>query len=103
MADAHTSLQPGSPEARRYNRSRRWLGIGEFALGVAFLVILLVTRWSDSLRDLAYRLGFQNYSFSLFVFLVLLLGISKALGIGLDHYGFRLECWFKMYYQSFSA
>src|SRR5947199_647552 len=103
MADAHTSMQPDSPEAGRYNRIRRWLGISEFALGFAFLVILLVTRWSDSLRDLAYRLGFQNYSFSLFVYLVLLLGISKALGIGLDYYGFRLERRFKLSNQRFSA
>ena len=103
MVDAHTSIHPDSPEARRYNRIRRWLGIGDFALGFAFLVILLVTRWSDSLRDLAYRLGFQNYSFSLFVYLVLLLGISKALGIGLDYYGFRLERRFKLSNQRFSA
>jgi STE24 endopeptidase len=103
MADDHTSMQPDSPEARRYNRIRRWLGIGDFALGFAFLVILLVTRWSDSLRDFAYRLGFQNYSFSLFVYLVLLLGISKALGIGLDYYGFSLERRFKLSNQRFSA
>ena len=103
MADAHSSIHPDSPEARHYNRVRRWLGIGDFALGFAFLVILLVTRWSDSLRDLAYRLGFQNYSFSLFVYLVLLLGISKALGIGVDYYGFRLERRFKLSNQRFSA
>ncbi len=103
MADAHTSMQPDSPEARRYNRIRRWLGIGDFIVGLAFLVVLLVTRWSDSLRDLAYRLGFQNYSFSLFVYVVLLLGISKVLGLGLDYYGFRLERRFKLTNQRFSA
>ena len=103
MADAHTSIHPDSPEARRYNRIRRWLGIGDFALGFAFLVILLVTGWSDSLRDLAYRLGFQNYSFSLFIYLVLLLGISKALGIGLDYYGFRLERRYQAFQPEISA
>jgi STE24 endopeptidase len=103
MADAHTSIPPDSPEARRYNRIRRWLGIGDFVVGFAFLVVLLVTRWSDSLRDLAYRLGFQNYSFSLFIYVVLLLGISKVLGIGLDYYGFRLERRFKLSNQRFSA
>ena len=45
-----------SPEARRYNRIRRWLGIADFVLGFLFLVGLLVTGWSGWLRDLAYRL-----------------------------------------------
>ena len=65
--------------ARRYNRIRRWLGIADFVIGFVFLVVLLATRWSDSLRDLAYRLGFQNYTLSLLMYIVLLLGISKLL------------------------
>lgn len=96
-------LQPDSPEVRRYNRIRRWLGIADFALGFAFLVVLLVTRWSDGLRDLAYRWGFQSYSFSLFIYLFLLLGINKALGFGLDYYGFRLERRFKLSSQRFGS
>jgi STE24 endopeptidase len=89
-------VQADTPEVRRYNRIRRWLGIADFVLGFAFLVILLVTRWSDGLRDLAYRWGFQSYSFALFIYLFLLLGINKALGFGLDYYGFRLERRFKL-------
>jgi len=96
MPEEAISGQVDSPEAQRYNRIRRWLGITDFVVGFVFLVVLLATGWSDSLRDLAYRLGFQNYSFSLFMYLVLLLGISKALGIGLDYYGFRLERRFKL-------
>jgi STE24 endopeptidase len=96
MADETMSSPADSPEARHYNRIRRWLGIADFAVGFVFLVVLLITRWSDSLRDLAYRMGFQNYSFSLFIYLVLLLGLSKALSIGLDYYGFRLERRFKL-------
>src|SRR5579872_74217 len=96
MVETGIAGQTDSPEARRYNRIRRWLGITDFVVGFVFLVVLLATGWSDSLRDLAYRLGFQNYSFSLFMYLVLLLGISKALGIGLDYYGFRLERRFKL-------
>ena len=96
MVEAGIAGQTDSPEARRYNRIRRWLGITDFVVGFVFLVVLLATGWSDSLRDLAYRLGFQNYSLSLFMYLVLLLGISKALGIGLDYYGFRLERRFKL-------
>lgn len=95
--------QADSPEVRRYNRIRRWLGIADFVLGFVFLVVLLVTRWSDGLRDLAYRWGFQSYSFSLFIYLVLLLGINKALGFGLDYYGFRLERRFKLSNQRFGS
>jgi STE24 endopeptidase len=95
--------QADSPEVRRYNRIRRWLGIADFVLGFVFLVVLLVTRWSDGLRDLAYRWGFQSYSFALFIYLVLLLGINKALGFGLDYYGFKLERGFKLSTQKFGS
>jgi len=96
MADDLIATQADSPEARRYNGIRRWLGIADFGLGFVFLVILLVTRWSDWLRDLAYRFGFQSYSLSLFIYLALLLGISKVLGMGLEYYGFRLERRFQL-------
>jgi STE24 endopeptidase len=103
MADDPTPVQADSPEAHRYNRIRRWLGIADFLVGFVFLVVLLVTRWSDSLRDMAYRLGFQNYSLSVFMYLVLLLVISKALSIGLDYYGFLLERRFKLSTQRFRS
>ena len=103
MVEAAISSQTDSPEARRYNRIKRWLGITDFVIGFVFLLVLLATRWSDSLRDLAYRIGFQNYSFSLFIYLVLLLGISKLLGIGLDYYGFWLERRFKLTTQRFRS
>jgi Zn-dependent protease with chaperone function len=103
MADDPNPVESDSPEARRYNRVRRWLGIADFAVGFAFLVVLLVTGWSDSLRDAAYRLGFQNYSVALFVYLLLLLVISKVLGIGLDYYGFWLERRFKLSTQRFRS
>ncbi len=96
MTDEAIAGQSDSPESRRYNRIRRWLGIADFAVGLVFLIVLLAMGWSDSLRDLAYRMGFQNYSLSLFMYVVLLLGISKVLGIGLDYYGFRLERGFKL-------
>jgi STE24 endopeptidase len=103
MLDEPITAQADTPEARRYNRIRRWLGITDFLVGLVFLVVLLATRWSDSLRDLAYRIGFQNYSLSLFIYVVLLLAISKALGIGLDYYGFRLERSFKLSNQKFGS
>jgi STE24 endopeptidase len=103
MADDPNPVQVDSPEARRYNRIRRWLGIADFAVGFAFLIVLLLTGWSGWLRDMAYRLGFQNYSLSLFMYLLLLLAISKGLGIGLDYYGFALERRFKLSTQKFRS
>jgi STE24 endopeptidase len=103
MADDPNSVESDSPEAHRYNRARRWLGIADFAVGLVFLIVLLVTGWSDSLRDVAYRLGFQNYSLSLFVYLLLLLVIAKALSVGLDYYGFLLEHRFKLSTQRFRS
>jgi len=95
-------VQADSPEARRYNHIRRWLGIADFIIGLVFLIVLLVTGWSGWLRDLAYR-PFQNYSLAVFVYLLLLLLISKALGIGLDYYGYRLERRYKLSTQRFRA
>ena len=103
MADESNAVPSDSPEARRYNRIRRWLGVTDFVVGFAFLILLLVTGWSAWLRDLAYRVGFQNYSLSLFVYLLLLLAISKAIGICLEYYGFRLERRFHLSTQKLSA
>jgi Zn-dependent protease with chaperone function len=103
LAENATSAPMDSPEARRYNRIRRWLEISEFVFSFALLVILLVTGWSGTLRDFALRLGFQNYSLSIFLYVLLLLVISKVLGIGLDYYGFRLEQRFKLSNQNLRA
>jgi STE24 endopeptidase len=103
MADAPTPVQRDSPEARRYNRIRRWLGIADLAVAFVFLGVLLVTGWTGWLRDLAYRMGFGGYSLSLFMYLLLLLAISKALSIGLDYYGFRLEHQYKLSTQRFRS
>ena len=102
MAEGEKTMQPDSPEARRYNRIRRWLGVADFIVGLVFLIALLVTGWTGTLRDLALR-GNENYSLALFIYLLLLLVISKALGIGLDYYGFRLERKFKLSNQRFRS
>ena len=91
LADSPDSPVADSPEARRYNRIHRWLGFADFAVGAAFLVALLVSGWTGWLRDLALRRGFQNYTLALFLYLFFLLLISKAMGFGLDYYGFVLE------------
>ena len=85
------STPKDSPEARRYNRIRRWLGIADLALGLILLVVLLVTGWNGSLRDVAYRASFQTYTLAVFFYVLMLMLIGKLLGFGLDYYGFRLE------------
>jgi STE24 endopeptidase len=102
LADV-TSSTPDSPEVSRYNRIQRWLGIADFAIGSAFLIVLLVTGWTGWLRDLAYRRGFQNYTLSVFLYLFFLLLISKLLSLGPDYYGFRLERKFQLSNQKLRA
>jgi len=103
MADIPIPIPVDSPDARHYNRIRRWLGVADFLVGFVFLVVLLATGGSGWLRDLAYRMGFQNYSLSVFMYLLLLLTISKAITLGLDYYGFRLERRFKLSTQRFRS
>jgi Zn-dependent protease with chaperone function len=103
MADDPNPVQGDSPEARRYNRIRRWLGIADFVIGFVFLVVLLVTGWSGWLRDRATRMGAENYSLSVFIYVLLLLAISKVLGAGLDYYGFRLERQYRLSTQRFRS
>ena len=88
---APTPVQADSPEARRYNRIRRGLGIGDFALGLALLIVLLATGWTNLLRDFAYRAAFGSYAFAVVLYVLILLVIAKFLGLGLDYYGFRVE------------
>src|SRR2546430_6862298 len=98
-----TTVPTDSPEARRYNRVKRWLGITDFVLGLILLLALLVTGWSGTLRDLAYSGGFQNYTLAVFLYVLMLMGIGKLLGLGLDYYGFRLEHRFQLSNQKLRA
>lgn len=91
MSATTTAAPPDSPEVRRYNRIHRWLGIGEFLLGLALLLVILLTGWTSWLRDLAYSHAFQSYSLAVFLYTVMLVLISKLLGLGMDYYSFRLE------------
>jgi STE24 endopeptidase len=90
LAGSPASTPDDSPEARRYNRIHRWLGVADFAIGSAFLILLLITGWTEWLRDFALREGFRSYTLAVFVYLFLLLLISKMLSLGFDYYGFRL-------------
>jgi STE24 endopeptidase len=93
MASAAAIVAPpaDSPDARRYNRIRRWLGVADFLLGLGLMVVLLVTGWTGTLRDVAYKATFQHYSLAVFLYVLILMLIGKILGLGLDYYSFRLE------------
>lgn len=80
-----------SAESHRYNRVKRWLGIADFGVGLALLILLLVTGWSGTLRDMAYRGASQSYSEAVFLYVLMLVLISKVIGFPLDYYGFRFE------------
>lgn len=95
VADIPTTAND-SPEAKRYNRIRRRLEIGDLAIGLAFLVLLLLTGWSAMLRDWAYHGAFQNYTLAVFLYVFMLMLAAKLLGIGLDYYGLRLERRYKL-------
>ena len=83
--------QPDTPEARRYNQIKRWLGMADLVLGVSFLVVLLLTGWTRSLRDLSFHSAKEHYLLALFFYVLFLSIISKLLTVGLDVYDFRLE------------
>jgi STE24 endopeptidase len=80
-----------SPESRRYNSTKRWLGVADFAIGFGLLVVLLATGWTGALRDLAERGASQNYPLAVFLYVLMLMLVSKAVGTPLEYYEFRLE------------
>ena len=97
------NTQPDTPEAREYNRTKRWLEIGDMAISIGFLVLLLATGWSSTLRDAAIRLSREHYVLQLFYYVLFLSIFSKILGFGLDFYSFRLEHRFNLSNQRLTA
>jgi len=96
MAIPTTVAPPDSPEVRKYNRIRRWLGMGDLVLALALLVVLLLTGWSGAIRDLAYGNSLQSYGLAVFLYVFFLILIARVLGLGMDYYGFRLEHRYKL-------
>lgn len=82
---------PDTPEAREYNRVRRWLSVADVAVGVVFLVALVAFHWSNRLRDWSVHVTGGSYALALLVYVLFLTLLSKLAGLPLDYYGFRLE------------
>ncbi len=98
-----SSQPPDTAEARAYNRQRRFIGVADAAIGFIALLVLVLTPWSASLRDLAWKAARENYGLALFFFVVALATITKLVGIGLDYYSFRLEHRYHLSNQTFSS
>lgn len=98
-----TPVLADSQESRRYNRIKRWLGVADFGIGFALLVALLATGWTGTLRDLAERGASQNYSLAVFLYVLMLMLISKGLGTPLEYYGFRIEHRYNLSNQGFRS
>lgn len=91
MATAANPQPNDSPEVRRYNRIRRWLGMADAVIGFGLLIVLLVTGWSGKLRDWSYHGASQHYFVAVFLYVLMFSVIIKALSAPLDYLGFRLE------------
>ena len=97
LPSGSTERLPDTPEARRYNRVKRWLSVADFLLGLAFLLALLFARtrggfrWTEAVRDYAYAGAGQGYVLAVFLYVVMLLVGGKLLGFALDAYGYHLE------------
>src|SRR2546430_15725818 len=102
-ASIATNIPEDSPQTRRYNRIRRWLGIADFGLGAVLLIVLLATGWSGTLRDIALGDAAQNYTLAAFSYVLMLMTIAKLLGLWLDYYSFRLEHRFQLSNQRLRA
>jgi STE24 endopeptidase len=90
-APPNTATPSDSPEARRYNRIHRLLGISDFLVGFLLLILILATGWTGSLRDLAYHGAAQHYVLAVGFYVLLLMLLAKLVGLGFSYYGFRIE------------
>src|ERR1700690_1057894 len=98
-----TPVLADSLESRRYNRIKRWLGFADAVIGFGLLAVLLATGWTGWLRDLAERGAGQNYSFAVFLYVLMLMLLSKVIGTPLEYYGFRLEHRYNLSNQKFRS
>ena len=87
----NTAISADSAESQSYNRIKRWLSIADLGVGVLLLVLLLAAGWSGWLRDRAMHGASDNYSFAVFLYVLMLILLSKIVGLPFEYYGFRIE------------
>ncbi len=97
------TLPPDSAEARQYARLQRRTTVADAALGFAVLLLLVLSGWTISLRDLALKLGRGHYAWSLLFYIFVLILITKLAGLPLEFYSFRMEHRFHLSNQSLGA
>src|SRR5437868_11868778 len=97
------STSEDTPEARHYSRIHRWISVADTTLGIAFLIVLLAAGFTRDLRDLSLQFAHEHYVLALFLYVLLLTVISKAVSVPLDLYSFRLEHRFQLSNQSTGA
>lgn len=73
-------------KASRYHRLRRRASLLGTALAAAFLLLLLVTGWSTSLRDLAASLTGQSFLPTVISYVVLVALLGEAIQLPLGFY-----------------
>jgi STE24 endopeptidase len=98
-----TPVSTDSPDSRRYNRIKRWLGFADVVIGFGLLVVILATGWTGWLRDVAERGASQNYAFAVFLYVLMLMLISKVIGTPLEYYSFRIEHRYNLSNQKFRS
>jgi STE24 endopeptidase len=91
MTLPQSNSTPDTAEARAYNRAKRRVEFTDLVISFGFLITLLATGGTNWLSTQARHLGRDQYEWSLFLYVLFLSLISKALTIGLDFYSFRLE------------
>ena len=97
------NLKADSPEARRYNRRKRWLEVSDLVIGFVLLLVLVLTPGAAKLRDFAYLAARQYYTVAVFMFVLFLALLSKLISLPIDFYGFRLEHEYKLSNQSLGS
>jgi STE24 endopeptidase len=92
-----------TPEARRYNRIHRRLGVADAVLGLVMLAVILATGWTADIRDWAHQLAPSNYVLAVFFYVLILSFFGKILGFGFELYGYRVERQYHLSNQRFRS
>jgi STE24 endopeptidase len=80
-----------SAEARRYNRLLRRIGAVDLGLGLLLMGVILAADWTSDFRNFAVQVAGDHHAIALFLYTTILLLLTKALSLGLEYYGFRIE------------